>query len=122
MNEDRHAGNWGEKENKIAPLFDHNLSFGGEIIIRDLPTLMKSVTSPFNVEGQYEQRHDDILKYLVNSHLEAVIFFTQKIKKLKPVQHELWQKYFPKDCERLNKILFERIEYMAQKVREYSAK
>ena len=35
MNEDRHAGNWGIIEGRVAPLFDHNFALGGLRRLRD---------------------------------------------------------------------------------------
>jgi len=122
MNEDRHAGNWGTKNGRVAPLFDHNLSFGGDVVIRDLPTFMARVTSPFYVEGQYEQNHNDLLKYFVEFHLEAVSAFMCKASEVKLVQNNLWSEHYCRECEHLNKVLAGRIKYMIGKVGEYSAR
>ena len=119
MNEDRHAGNWGIKNNRVAPLFDHNLSFGGDIVIRDLPTFMSRITSSLYVYDHHEQSHDAILKYFVELHLEEVIEFMKKGGALRSIQNDLWAKQFPEEYKRLNNVLAERIKYMFEKVGEY---
>ena len=57
MNEDRHTGNWGSRENAVAPLFDHNNCFGGEEGFTDFDHFMVTVTSYFCVHTEYDQRH-----------------------------------------------------------------
>ena len=94
----------------------------GDVVIRDLPTFMAKVTSPFNVEGQYDQNHNDILKYFVEFHLESVTAFMCKVGEIKLVQNNLWLEHFSRDYERLNKALAGRIKYMIGKVGEYSAR
>jgi len=52
MNEDRHAGNWGIFDNKVAPLFDHNQCFGGDAAnygYFDMDHFMVAVSSAFYV-------------------------------------------------------------------------
>jgi len=119
MNEDRHAGNWGIKNNKVAPLFDHNLSFGGDIVIRDLPIFMARITSSLYVYDYNEQCHDAILKYFVELHTEVVLEFMRKVGEVRLIENDLWAKHFPEDYERLNNVLSERIKYMSNKVGEY---
>ena len=64
MNEDRHAGNWGIAAGKVAPLFDHNVCFGGESTPKDPHQFMHKLTSAFEAEEQYQNRHDQILEIL----------------------------------------------------------
>ena len=52
MNEDRHAGNWGIMDNGIAPLFDHNYTFGGDIPIAGVPTVKSTHTIPYRLYDQ----------------------------------------------------------------------
>ena len=122
MNEDRHAGNWGIKDGKVAPLFDHNYAFGGETPITDVGNWMRTVTTAFYVENENMQRHDAVLEYLISQCFEQVMAFMKKLSKIKPVDNPLWLLHFKDDCESLNKILVSRIQYMTRKVEEYSAK
>jgi hypothetical protein len=122
MNEDRHAGNWGIINGKVAPLFDHNFAFGGETPIVDIDNWMPSVTTAFYVTDHHKQRHDTILEYLVLTHAAFVARFMEKLNASTPIHHALWNTHFPDDFTRLNKILAARIKYMNQKVGEYGAK
>ena len=122
MNEDRHAGNWGIKDGKVAPLFDHNYGFGGETPIADIDNWMHAVTTSFYVADENMQRHDTILEYLVEQHFDKVKVFIQKLEAIQPIKNELWKTHFKEDCERLNNILKSRIKYMIRKVGECGAK
>jgi len=122
MNEDRHAGNWGIVKSKVAPLFDHNYAFGGDTVINDISNFMVKVTTQFYVTNENRQRHDAILLYFIKYHADDVKLFMRKIGKIGEVYDALWERHFPEDCERLNKILQKRIEYMERKVDENSAR
>ena len=122
MNEDRHAGNWGVKNGKVAPLFDHNFAFGGETPITDIYNWMHTVTTPFYVTDENMQRHDTILGYLVEQHPRQVAEFMQKLSKTRQIENILWHTHFKDDCERLNKILDIRIKYMTEKAGDCYAK
>ena len=122
MNEDRHAGNWGINDGKVAPLFDHNYAFGGETPITDVDYWMRTVTTSFYVTDENMQRHDTILEYLTMQHFEQVMAFMKKLNKIKPVANPLWAYHFKDECEHLNKILSARVRYMVGKVGEYNAK
>lgn len=119
MNEDRHAGNWGIIDNKVAPLFDHNNCFGGSEGFVDLDYFMTTVTSAFYVDTEYQQRHDMILKFLTKKFKSDVDLFMNKINTLKPIRDSSLEYYNSQICDKLNKILFKRIEYMNMKVREF---
>ena len=116
MNEDRHAGNWGVKDGKVAPLFDHNYAFGGETVIADIHNWMQLVTTPFYVTDENMQRHDTILKYFTQLHPERVREFMQKLNRIRPLCNTLWLTHFNSDCRHLNEILKSRIKYMNEKV------
>ena len=68
MNEDRHAGNWGIINGRVAPLFDHNIAFGGDVIIKDIDEAMRTLNSPFYVDDENKSRHDTLLLYFVKYH------------------------------------------------------
>ena len=122
MNEDRHAGNWGEKNGKVAPLFDHNYAFGGETRITDIQNWMRTVTTPFYVSDENKQRHDTILEYFMGQYPEQVKEFTQKLSEIRPIDNTLWHTHFKIDCERMNKTLSARVMYMIEKVGSCHAK
>ena len=122
MNEDRHAGNWGIVCNKVAPLFDHNYCFGGPETIVDIDNFMRTVTTPFYVCDEKKQRHDVMLLYFVKYHACDVEIFMKKLNGIGKVCNELWKKYFPGECETLNKILDARIQYMVAKVGEFNSR
>jgi len=122
MNEDRHAGNWGIANGKVAPLFDHNYAFGGPDAIDDADNFMRLVTTAFYVNDENKQRHDTLLLYFVKEHSEAVNLFMEKLSKIGEVSNDLWKKHLPGEYSRLNKILSARIQYMTRKVGEYSAR
>ena len=90
MNEDRHAGNWGTKDEKVAPLFDHNYAFGGETPIADIANWMLTVTTAFYVENENMQRHDTILEYLAEEYPGHITAFMRKLGKVKPIDNTLW--------------------------------
>jgi hypothetical protein len=120
MNEDRHAGNWGFTGGELAPLFDHNYSFGGPTPIIDLYNFMHNVTSPFYVTDFNKQRHNTLLKYFVKYHPKKVNEFMIKTGQLTPVDNPLWRQYFPEECTKMNMILSTRIDYMVRKADEYA--
>ena len=122
MNEDRHAGNWGITDGKVAPLFDHNYAFGGPDVIDDADNFINNVTSAFYVADENKQMYDTILMYFVQRHRDTVSAFMRKSESVIQVSNSLWIKHFPDDCTRLNKILSKRIQYMVQKVGEFSAR
>jgi hypothetical protein len=122
MNEDRHGGNWGTHEGAIAPLFDHNYAFGGDTEITNIEDFMEKVTSAFYIVNDNKYRHDILLLYLIKYHSEEVASFMNRLSRICRISNSLWESYFPADCERLNNILFKRIEYMQEKVGEYSAR
>lgn len=119
MNEDRHAGNWGIVNNKVAPLFDHNNCFGGREGFVDLDHFMITVTSAFYVHTEYQQRHDMILEFLYDNYRQDVIQFIQKIGHLKPIHDTSLDRYNSQISNNINTVLFKRIDYMNRKVREF---
>ena len=119
MNEDRHAGNWGIVNNKVAPLFDHNNCFGGRDGFVDLEHFMVTVTSPFYVDTEYQQRHDMILEFLYKHYRQDVALFIQKIGYLKPIHDAALEEYDIQISNKLNHVLFKRIDYMHRKVRDF---
>ena len=122
MNEDRHAGNWGIKNNKVAPLFDHNYAFGGETIITDINNWINIVTTPFYAVDENMQRHETIFEYFIKHHTKQVKGFIKKLCKIQPIENVLWHTHFKNDCERLNKILNIRIKHMIKKACDFHAK
>jgi protoheme ferro-lyase len=122
MNEDRHGGNWGIHENAVAPLFDHNYAFGGPDEIKDINQFMQAVTSAFYVVDYNKQRYDALLMYFVKCHSVEVAAFMEDLNNVRMISNDLWNEYFPRDCERLNAALFKRMEYMREKAGEYNAR
>jgi hypothetical protein len=122
MNEDLHAGNWGVAGDKVAPLFDHNYSFGGPDVIDDIDNFMNNVTTAFYVDDENKQRHDTILLYFVKYHADAVNAFMEKLYEIGEVSNGLWKKHLHDDFVRLNKILSVRIQYMTRRVGECGAR
>jgi len=122
MNEDRHAGNWGIIDGRVASLFDHNYSFGGPDVIDDVYNFMYHVTTPFYVEDENKQRHDTILLYFVKYHAGIVSEFMRRLSEVSQVSNDLWSYHIPDSYARLNEVLSKRIDYMVRKVGEYSAK
>ncbi len=119
MNEDRHAGNWGIIDNKIAPLFDHNNCFGGSEGFVDLDHFMTTVTSSFYVHTEYQQRHDMILQFLCKNCKQDVALFMKKVGYLKPTHDPSLDNYNSQISDKLNRVLFKRINYMHKKVSEF---
>jgi hypothetical protein len=122
MNEDRHAGNWGIQDDQVKPLYDHNYCFGGPDTIVDAENFMVTVTSPFYVSNEQNQRQDTLLKYFVKYHKPEVDAFISMLSHVDRIDNNLLNVHFPDDCRRLNVILAARIEYMIAKVGEYSGR
>jgi hypothetical protein len=122
MNEDRHARNWGILDGRVASLFDHNISFGGDIIIIDANEAMRTLNSPFYVDNEDKTKHDILLLYFVKYHASEVSLFIQKLNNVEKVSNKLWYTHLPDECERLNNLLLARMEYMKRKVDEYNAR
>jgi hypothetical protein len=120
MNEDRHGGNWGLIDEKVAPLFDHNYCFGGPDVVIDIDNFMALLTTPFYVFDYNNQMQDTLLKYFVKYHNDKVMKFIRKLSNLKEITVSLWMDYFPQECSHLNKILIARKNYMIKKVGEFS--
>jgi len=117
MNEDRHAGNWGYKEGSMRPLFDHNICFGGSQNPRDFDYFMEHVTSSLTAGGEYDNKHDSILKTLVQCEPKKVRVFLDKVKLLPQIDIQSLEGL--RDYEKVKKLLSARIVYMLQKGEEY---
>ena len=122
MKEDRHTGNWGIRENAVAPLFDHNNCFGGEEGFTDFDHFMVTVTSYFCVHTEYDQWHDDILRFLAEERMEQVRAFMDRVAGLPPIVDEGFEEVYPEHHAELNRLLQHRIEYMKRKVREFGGR
>lgn len=110
MNEDRHARNWGVVNGAVAPLFDHNISFGADVAIRDEIYFMSHVTSAFTVYGDYDNNMDIILKYFCTHFSDYVQQFMRKVDDIKG--------RFYTENDKID-LLNQRIVYMSRKVGEY---
>jgi hypothetical protein len=122
MNEDRHAGNWGILNNKVAPLFDHNQCFGGDAANYssfDADHFMLMVSSAFYVEEESQNRYDDILIYLLLHRKDEVKIFTEKIKKLPKLKNLLLEDLYGGDFQRVKGLYEKRVSYMIKKVGEF---
>ena len=119
MNEDRHAGNWGIRDGKVAPLFDHNNCFGGGDGFANFDHFMVTVTSYLYVHTEYEQRHDYILKYLLEERPKQVIDFMCRVDSMPMILDNGFNEVYPEHHAKLNELLQRRIDYMKQKVREF---
>ena len=123
MNEDRHAGNWGIINNKVAPLFDHNQCFGGDAANYgsfDTDHFMVIVSSAFYAENESQHRHDDILKYLLQYNANEVMNFTNKLDKLPELRESLLEELYSEDFQRVKNLYEKRISYMIKKVGEFN--
>ncbi len=119
MNEDRHAGNWGIIDNKVAPLFDHNNCFGGSEPYVDFDYFMTRVTSSFYVNTEYEQSHDKILEFFVCNRLDDVKDFMQRLSRVNTIVDTALIEYDKNISDKFNYLLRKRIGYMFMKVGEY---
>ena len=122
MNEDRHAGNWGIINNKVAPLFDHNQCFGGDAAnygYFDEDHFMIIVSSSFYVENESQNRHDDILKYLLRYNAGEVKDFIDRISELPELRDSLLEELYYEDFKRVKELYEKRIAYMIKKVGEF---
>ena len=122
MNEDRHAGNWGILNNKVAPLFDHNQCFGGDAAnygCFDADNFMITVSSAFYAETESQYRHDDILKYLIKFYPKEIKNFTDMLDKLPELKNPLLEELYDGDFERLKLLYNKRILYMKKKAGEF---
>ena len=125
MNEDRHAGNWGILNNKVAPLFDHNQCFGGDAAnygYFDADHFMITVSSAFYTEDESQHRHDDILTYLFQYNADEVKDFISKLNKLPELKNPLLEELYNEDFERLKRLYEKRIAYMKKKVGEFGGR
>jgi hypothetical protein len=122
MNEDRHAGNWGISDKKVAPLFDHNQCFGGDAAnygYFDAEHFMLVVSSAFYVETESQHRHDDILKYLLKFKPCEVKLFTDKLDKPPELKNSLLEELYGEDFKRIERLYKKRVDYMKKKVGEF---
>ena len=122
MNEDRHAGNWGISDNKIVPLFDHNQCFGGDAAnygYFDADHFMVIVSSAFYVENEAQNRHDDILKYLMQYNAGEVKAFINRLSKLPELKDSLLEELYCEDFKRVKELYKKRITYMKKKAGEF---
>lgn len=122
MNEDRHAGNWGIVNNKVAPLFDHNQCFGGDAAnygYFDADHFILIVSSAFYVEDESQHRHDDILKYLFEHNSSEVKHFAETIGKLPELKNSLLEELYAEYFNRVKELYKKRIAYMIKKVGEF---
>ena len=122
MNEDRHAGNWGIINNKVAPLFDHNQCFGGDAVnygYFDADHFMVTVASAFYVEDEAKHRHDDILIYFLENNENEVKAFISNLVKLPELKNPVLEEFYAEDFRRLKKLYEKRISYMIKKAGEF---
>jgi len=122
MNEDRHAGNWGISDNKVAPLFDHNQCFGGDATnygYFDADYFMVIVSSAFYVENESQNRHDDILRYLLQYNANAVKNFIDRLNNLPELRDSLLEELYSEDFKRVKELYEKRVVYMKKKVGEF---
>ena len=120
MNEDRHAGNWGISDNKIAPLYDHNICFGGESYPIDTTHFMNNVTSAFEVEELYHNQHNQILAYLITECKKQCELFYNKIQSPFEIESPLLDDLYPDTFYIICNLLETRRLYMLRKWSEYS--
>ena len=121
MNEDRHIGNWTvllDRE-EVAPLYDHNHTFGGEQELAPTHENFRNITSAFCVESDYDYFHDKILEYLYRKHKEKVEGFIKKIEGIEKIEHVLLEQIDAKKVASMNKLLQKRIADMKRSVKNY---
>jgi len=125
MNEDRHAGNWGIINNKVAPLFDHNQCFGGDAVnygYFDADHFMVAVTSAFYVEDEAIHKHDDILKYFLENNITEVKVFISNLVKLPELENFVLDEFYAEDFRRLKKLYEKRTAYMIKKAGDFNGR
>jgi len=125
MNEDRHAGNWGIINNKVAPLFDHNQCFGGDAVnygYFDADHFMVAVTSAFYVEDEATHKHDNILKYFFENNKDEASAFINKLVILPELDNPVLEEFYSEDFKRLKKLYEKRIAYMIKKAGDFSGR
>ena len=120
MNEDRHAGNWCIQNFSVAPLFDHNVCFGGENSPIDPNSFMAKLTSPLDTGTDYNQLHDSILELLYQLEGGKVERFLSTLHGLGDASTEIdvLHKLYPKQYAIIKKLLNIRTEYMSRRVGE----
>jgi len=123
MNEDRHAGNWGIANGRVAPLFDHNQCFGGDAVgygYFDADHFMVTVSSAFYIEidDELRQRHDDILAFLLKSNAAEVEDFMKRVGKLPELKNPLLEELYRDDFMCVKGLYEKRVSYMTEKVGE----
>ena len=121
MNEDRHARNWGISNNAVAPLFDHNVTFGADLVIKDLDYFMEKITSAFSLHSDYDNSWNVILKYMCQNYADHVKSFIQKLDSINDIQNHTSDLTAVDQLVLREKIqmLGERRQYMVRKVDEY---
>lgn len=122
MNEDRHAGNWCIQDSSVAPLFDHNVSFGGEQSPIDTDNFMMGLTSPLDTGVEYHQQHDKILALLYELDSHKVEEFLSLIHRLGDIDIHILNELYPKQYKKISKLLRDRIEYMSRRIGELREK
>ena len=119
MNEDRHAGNWGVFNNKVVPLYDHNISFGATAETNDFNYFMAHLTFPFTIHSDYDNSADKILEYICRFYSDAVKDFLMKVNELDNIETE-YDAYMQKDLLKHKHDLFlYRKLYFNRLVNEY---
>ena len=83
---------------------------------------MVTVTSYFCVHTEYDQRHDDILRFLAEERMEQVRAFMDRVAGLPPIVDEGFCEVYPEHHAKLNELLQRRIGYMNRKVREFGGR
>lgn len=119
MNEDRHAGNWGIRDGEVAPLFDHNVSFGGEQSPVDKEIFMVGLTSPLDTGVEYHQQHDKILTLLYELDSAKVQKFLALLETVGEIDLPALKELYPKQYGIIVKLLQARVLYMFRRVGEF---
>lgn len=116
MNVDRHAGNWCIQNNSVAPLFDHDYSFGGDEppIDSDSDSFMVGLTSPF----EYRLQQDKILALLYKLDADKVEKFLSLVNELSDTDMFVLSELYPKQYRAIKKLFQARIIYMSRRVGE----
>jgi hypothetical protein len=118
MNEDRHAGNWGFEGKKVAPLFDHNVCFGGETTPKDVTFFMQNLTSAFVAAEEYQNNQDVIFEFLSKTDPDKIKRFLNKAERLSELNLDILNELYPETYKSAEKLYQSRKTYMLRKGRE----
>jgi len=115
MNEDRHARNWGYKDDMVAPLFDHNMCFGGETAPVNFDSFMRMLTSSFYVDYEYDQSQDKIFDTIAKHYRFITRVFLHILYKLDDINIPVLELLYNDTIGKMKQLLASRIIYIKER-------